>query len=33
MKIEKRYHDLAKEEWDEIMEEVRSEKKERTQED
>lgn len=33
MRIEKRYYDLDKKEWDEIMEEVRSEKEERTPED
>lgn len=33
MRIEKRYYDLDKKEWDEIIEEVRSEKEERTQED
>ena len=32
MRIEKRYYDLDKKEWDEIMEEVRSEKEERTPE-
>lgn len=31
MKIEKRYHDLAKEEWDEIMEEVRAEEESRSE--
>ena len=33
MRIEKRYYDLDKKEWDEIMEEVRSETEERTTED
>ena len=33
MRIEKRYYDLDKKEWDEIMEEVRSEKEERTPEE
>ena len=33
MRIEKRYYDLDKKEWDEIMEEVRSEKEDRTREE
>lgn len=33
MRIEKRYYELDKKEWDEIMEEVRSEKEERTLEE